>query len=154
MTFWVSMVQGLCLILFTIDTAITPEGWKIFSLIMNWLWIPATFVLMYLFEGQFNLWHDLMSKKVGDEFIRRWDRDYPNGALPQLNDDPFSGLATDEAVEKRPGKKISQEDYLDQKNREDEKNNVNPSADPEPNNNFGDKTADAFDAVDSFDFVF
>ena len=67
-TFWISLAQAICPILMTIDVAISSDAWLVVSLIMNWLWVIATGVLMYLYVGQFRFWHDLMSKKVADRF--------------------------------------------------------------------------------------
>lgn len=76
----------------TTGTTTTGEvnGWKIFSLIMIWCQTIASFVLMYLYVGQFRLWHDLMQIRVANDFLKRWDRDYPDGKLPILQEDPFA----------------------------------------------------------------
>ena len=101
-----------------------------------------------------------MSKKVSDRFRMRWNRDYPDGGRPQLQEDPFaSEKMTDEQIKQREGTKKSQEDYLEEKKREADRidegpTNGQPVNEPSNNGEFGDKTADAFHASDSFDFMF
>jgi hypothetical protein len=109
----------------TTTVTVGVNGWKVFALVMNWCWVIATGVLMYLYVGNFRLWHDLLSQKVNDDTIRRWKRDHPDGKLPTLESeeykDPFGlekAAESPDAKKKSAGTKKSQSDYLDEKNND------------------------------------